>query len=336
LRQQKSNKFPVHFSKKLMRRAIAKIIFVGIFVAGVGSVCHAQPAPETPAPKTTALGLDATQQGTLEAALRQRDYKQAEMILMNAINANPTTLTAAKLLVAVAGIFFLDGDFLNSAVAYKKAEKLAPLDEPSRFTLAMAYLKLKRPAWAVPELERLTREYPNNALYLYWLARIDYDAQKYPEAVAKLKEVIRLDPRMVRAYDNLGLCYEHLSDNEAAIQHYRKAIELNRTHSNPSPWPPLNLAILFLGRHELSTAETLLQEALKYDAKLPQAHYNLGLIQEKQNNHTAAIFSLQQAIALAPNYAEPHYSLSRIYQKLGDKEKAQKSLITFQQLKQPK
>ena len=43
----------------------------------------------------------------------------------------------------VAGIFFLDNDFLNAAIAYKKAEKIAPLEESHRFTLSMAYLKLE-------------------------------------------------------------------------------------------------------------------------------------------------------------------------------------------------
>lgn len=302
-----------------------------IFIAVIAQITYAQAQPGTPA--TAALPLDATSRITFETAMRTRDYKQAETILVNEINKNPNSPDAAKLLVQAAGIFFLDNDFMNTAIAYKKAEKIAPLDERNRFTLAMAYLKLKKPDWAGPELAKLVKEFPQNALYLYWSARLDYDAQKYSEAVVKLTKVIALDATMMRAYDNLGLCYEHLSDNEAAIKNYRQAIALNRQQTSPSPWPQVNLALVLLGRNELAEAETLLREALNYDAKLPQAHYQLGVVLEKQNKYPEAIQSLNEAVKSDPNYPEPYYTLSRIYQKQGDKINAQKSLAAFQKLK---
>jgi tetratricopeptide (TPR) repeat protein len=283
--------------------------------------------------KTTNIPLAPALRAEVEAALQKRDFKQAETLLVNEINRQPNTPAAAKLLTFVAGLFFLDGDFLNAAIAYKKAEKIAPLDERSRFTLAMAYIRLQRQSWAAPELERLTKEFPNNALYWYWLARIDYDANKYDQAVIKLNKVIALDPTMMRAYDNLGLCYDHLSNPEAAQKSYRKAIELNRAQANPSAWPQVNLAGLLIGKNELEEARKLLVEALRYDPKLPQAHYNLGQILEKQGKPAEAIAALNQAIILDPNYPEPHYTLSRIYQKQGDQEKAQRALEMFKKLK---
>ncbi len=319
----------------------ARIVELGLtlWLAALPATLFAQsPAVpvDKPAVTTSALPITTSQQIELEAALRQRAYKQAETLLVNEINKNLSAPAAAKLLVTVAGIFFLDNDFLNAAVAYKKAEKLAPLDQRSRFTLAMAYLKLNRPTWAAPELEKLAQENPTNALYLYWLARLDYDAQKYPEAVAKLNQVIALDPKMMRAYDNLGLCYEHLSQTEAAAKNYRQAIELNRTQAQPSPWPLVNFAILLIGSNELAEAENLLREALRYEEKLPQAHYQLGQACYKQNKLPDALAALTQATKLDANYADPHYTLSRIYQKLGDKEKAQQALATFQRLKRAK
>jgi tetratricopeptide (TPR) repeat protein len=286
--------------------------------------------------KTTNVPLAPALRAEVEAALQKRDFKQAEALLVNEINKNPNAPDAAKLLTFVAGLFFLDGDFLNAAIAYKKAEKLAPLDERSRFTLAMAYIRLQRQGWAAPELERLTKDFPNNALYWYWLARIDYDARKYDQAVIKLNKVIALDPTMMRAYDNLGLCYDHLSNSDAALTSFRKAIELNRAQAKPSPWPQVNLALLLIGKNELEEAEALLREALRYDAKLPQAHHHLGQILDKQGKTAAALAALHQAVVLDPNYPEPHYTLSRVYQKLGDKEKAQQALATFQRLKNAK
>lgn len=286
--------------------------------------------------KTTNIPLASALRAEVEAALQKRNFKQAETILVNEINKNPTSPDTAKILVFAAGVFFLDNDFLNAAIAYKKAEKIAPLDERSRFTLAMAYIRLQKQAWAAPELERLTKEQPNNALYWYWLGRVDYDAQKYDQAVIKFSKAVALDAMMMRAYDNLGLCYDHLSNTEAAIKNFRRAIELNRAQAKPSAWPLVNLAGILIGKNELDEAQTLLIEAIRFDPKLPQAYYNLGQISEKQGKPIEAIESLNQAIALDPNYAEPHYTLSRIYQKQGDKEKAQQALAKFQELKKTK
>lgn len=321
-----------------MKQRTAKHIYFGLVTLFLTtSLVLAQVPPEVTIPeKTTNIPLAPALRAEVETALQKRDFKQVETLLVNEIGKNPTSPEAAKLLTFAAGIFFLDGDYLNTAIAYKKAEKIAPLDERSRFTLAMAYIRLQRHSWAAPELERLVKAQPNKALYWYWLARIDYDANKYDQAVVKLNKVIVLDPTMMRAYDNLGLCYDHLSETEAALKSYRKAIALNRVQAKPSPWPLINLAVLLFTKNELEEAENLLREALSYEAKVPQTHYNLGQILEKQGKPVEAIMALQQAIALDPNYSEPHYTLSRIYQKQGDKEKAQQALTTFQRLKKAK
>jgi hypothetical protein len=52
-------------------------------------------------------------------------------------------------------VFFLDGKYLNVAIALKKAEKVSPLDDQSRFQLAMSYVILNHAGWARPELREV-------------------------------------------------------------------------------------------------------------------------------------------------------------------------------------
>jgi len=287
-------------------------------------------------PATADLPLDPVRRLEFEKAMRERDYKRAETILVKEAEGDPKSLRAAKLLTKAGGIFFLDGQYLNAAIAYKKADTIAPLDERSRFTMAMSYVKLNRRDWAKPELEKLSSLDPKNALYLYWLARLDYDAQQYNSAIVKLRKVIELDPQMMRAYDNLGLCYDYLGKYDEAIASYNRAVELNREQSQPSPWPHVNLAISLMAVNKLTDAEDHLRKAIAYDARLPQAHYQLGQALEKQGKYDEAIESLKRAAALDPTYPEPHYTLSRIYQRQGKGEEAKKSVERFQQLKKTK
>jgi tetratricopeptide (TPR) repeat protein len=324
-----------------MRKIISRIFILLLLpLPGAGFAAAQSPAgPQesfSPNPilmTIRSVALDPARRHELEQAVNNRDYKLAETILAQEIKRNPPS---SQLLTLLAGIFFLDADYLNCAIAYKKAEAIAPLDERSRFTLAMAYVRLNRRDWARPELEKLTAAHPDTALYLYWLARLDYDAQQYKPAIVKLRKVIELDPKMMRAYDSLGLCYDYLGQYDEAEKNYRKAIELNRQLPQPSPWPNLNLAIVLIGRNNLDEAEELLREAIRYDTRLPQSHYQLGQVLEKQEKYAEAIQSLKQAATFDTTYPEPHYSLGRIYQRMGEKAKANESMELFQQLKKAK
>ncbi len=279
------------------------------------------------------LPLDPEQRGRLHQALQAKDYATAERLLVTEIEAQPKS---GELLRLLGGILFLDQQYLNSVIALKRAEALAPLDASNRFTLAMAYIVLDRRDWARPELEKLQQLQPRNPLYLYWLARLDYDTQQFHRGIARLEEVLRLDPNFTKAYDNLALCYEALGQHEGAILTYQKAIDLNRASGKPSPWPALNLGSLLSRIGKLDAAEISLRESIGCDPALSQSRYQLGVVLEKQGRVAEAIQELSQAAALNPAYAEPHYALARIYRRTGDLKKAEESLNTFQNLKQEK
>jgi len=96
------------------------------------------------------------------------------------------------------------------------------------------------------ELSLLNRNHPDQPLYLYWLARVDYYQRRYEDSVAKLQRVIQLDPESPRAYDNLGLSFDMMGRYEEARVAFEKAVEFNRRLAQPSPWPPHNLGDLLL------------------------------------------------------------------------------------------
>lgn len=291
---------------------------------------------DVPSPSTLpvqALPLDPAVRARLQHAVKDRHYLEAEQILIDALKQNPRS---PQLLTFLGGIYFLYGDYAQSVVAMKKAEKLAPLGNDARFTLAMAYVILKHSDMAQPELERLTRADPQKALYFYWLSRAHYDQKHYAEGVANARKAIQLDPKFTRAQDDLGLCYEALGRYEEAIEAYNQALALNRRAQPPSPWPPLDFGALLVKLNRLDEARVYLEEALRYDERFPQGHYELGLLLDKQGKQSDAIRELRIAASLAPSYAEPHYALGRIYTQIGNLPEAQKEFAQFDKIKQAK
>jgi tetratricopeptide (TPR) repeat protein len=277
-----------------------------------------------------ALPIDPSVRAHLQEAIRSRDYKLAEMLLATEVGRDPKN---PALLTLLGRILFFNAKYLECAIAIKKAEALAPVDERSRFTLALSYIMLGRDAWARPEFEDLARSDPRDPLYPYWLGRIAYKAQDFKGAVVNFKQALSLDPNFVRAYDNLGLSYDALGQLDEAIDTYGKATSLNRRQKIPSPWPPLNLGSLLVRIGKLEEAQPLLQESLKYDPRFPKAHCALGLLWEKEKKNDDAIRELDEAVKFDPSYAEPHYILGRIYQRMGNVEGANNEWRIFQSLK---
>ena len=140
----------------------------------------------------------------------------------------------------------------------------------------------------------------------------------------------------MKAYDNLALCFDALGKQDDAIQTYQKALLLNRGASAPSPWPALNLGTLLSRLGRLPEAEQYLKESLECDSKLPQTHYQRGVVLEKQEKDQEAIAALLKAALLDPAYAEPYYVLGRIYRRAGEIQKAEEAFSRFQSLKKKK
>jgi tetratricopeptide (TPR) repeat protein len=277
-----------------------------------------------------AAGIDPTRRAAIAAALGSRDYERAEALLLGAVEAQPRSAEALRLL---GGVFFVRGQHLNAAVVLKKAEALAPLDEHSRFTLVMSYLVLGRRDWARDELKTLTATAPGNPLYLYWTARIDYDQGQHKAAVERLLRVVELDPGFTRAWDNLGLNYEALGRFDDAVRSYEEALRLNRASEAPSPWPALNLGLLLIKLDRLDEAEQHLRASVQTDPGFPQAHYRLGVLLDKTGRPEDAVPELEEAARLDEGYAEPHFALARLYRRTGETEKARRALERFQAIK---
>ena len=58
------------------------------------------------------------------------------------------------------------------------------------------------------------------------------DSKQIHQAMDKLHEALRIDPRNDSAYVDLGFCYGVLRDGDSAIQMYRTATEINPSGSN--------------------------------------------------------------------------------------------------------
>ncbi len=269
--------------------------------------------------------LAEERRAALTASYSKRDFAGVEAILAGRREAELSALLGA--------IEFVGGRMSQAVQAFRRADAVKPLDDPDRFTLAMALVSLGDVRGARPELTRLNAGHPDQPIYLYWLARLDYGQRLYEDAVTKLKRVIELDPESVRGYDNLGLAYDMMGLGEEARKAFDVAVTLNRKAAAPSPWPPHNLGALLLRLQKFHEAEDSLRESLKYDPRFAEAHYHLGRALEGQGRNEEAIGEYKLASEMDTKVPEPVYSLALLYRKLGRSDEAAKALAEYKRRK---
>ena len=281
--------------------------------------------PGTLAERIRNAPLPADQRQALVSAFSTKDFAGIEGIL----GPEP----GAELQALLGALEFVGGRMNLAVEAFRRSEALKPLDEHDRFTLAMALVNLGDVKGSRMELTRLNQSHPDQAIYLYWLARLDYGQRLYDEAVEKLNKVIRLDPNSVRGYDNLGLSFDMMGLTDEAQNAFSKAVELNRELATPSSWPPHNLGYLLLRLQRFHEAEEKLREALRYNPQFALAHYHLGRVLESEGQDDAAIVEYKAAASQDGKIAEPLYSLGRLYLRHGRNAEAESVLAEYKKRK---
>ena len=83
-------------------------------------------------------------------------------------------------------------------------------------------------------------------------------------------------------------------------------------------------------------AEGLLRKSIALDSSSWEAHYELGVLLAAKRNYRNAAAELARASELAPQQAMPHYHLARVYDRLGDTERAKAEREKHQELVSPR
>ncbi len=173
---------------------------------------------------------------------------------------------------------------------------------------------------------------PGNVLGWYYLARTKYNENRFEEAVTAFNQCLKLDPRHIRAEDNLGLTLQALGRMDEAQQAFENAIAWQADAPKKDPWPYIDFGNFFLENNQPEKAASYLQQALAIVPHSAKAHQLLGKAYIALKELPKAQTELERSVTLEPDDPRAHYVLGQLYQKQGESEKAKQEFAQYSRL----
>ena len=153
-------------------------------------------------------------------------------------------------------------------------------------------------------------------------ARAASEAGNLTVAEALLKRATEIEPKNKFAWNNLGLVYMTMRQDDLAIAAFQKQIDVN-------PYDEFafnNLGRVYWNERKYEEAVKAFNQQLENNPLDKFAHANLGAMYAEWHKYALAAPELEKAVSLSPDSAELQVSLGDAYLNLGQDEKA---LATF-------
>ncbi len=263
-------------------------------------------------------GLVALQQGNLPEA--QKDLEQASHIDPK----NPFVRSS------LAEVYLRLEEPQKALDAAKAAEEDGAGNQVIVRALGMFYtnvfeyserlLRAQRFSEAAVVIEAALKAKPGDAQLTLALGVARYGQRRFDEAITLFLQTIALDPAIEQPYEFLGRVLDQAGSHMPEIL---KDYESWATKNPQNAKAQMLLAkALLAGDPKSKLAEELLRRSIALDGQDWQSHYELGVLLENEHDYAAAAQELSRATELNPKEPMPHYHLSRVYDRLGQPEKA--------------
>jgi tetratricopeptide (TPR) repeat protein len=228
------------------------------------------------------------------------------------------------------------GQIEAAAEQYRTAAQMDP-SEKNLFDLGSHLLEYRGFEAAQTVFSYAVGRYPKSAELNVGLGIAYYSLGKYEDAIDQLCRAVDLNPADTRALQFIGKMYDvapqreeevtarlarfaHEYPNNAAASYYYAVSLRRRTNGQLNPASE-------------KEAQDLLEHSVKVDPNFADAHFELGLLYEDENQDGKAIQEYLSAIKLKPAVDKFHYRLARLYQRDGNSERSAVEYRKFQQLK---
>jgi tetratricopeptide (TPR) repeat protein len=235
-----------------------------------------------------------------------RRYDEAELALNRALELRPEFPEASQRLQHLQQIRPL----ANASVTELEASVAKdPDDLDDRYLLAMSYLATREWPKAIEQLSAIVAKDDKNHRALYELANAQAasgDLDRAIDCMIQLEERLPSDPSIRFRLAELMLENEELS---LALKEYHNAVEMMPGNALFN----FRYGVALKEADREDKAEEFIRKALKIQEVFPLAWYELGLLEYTSDRHDGALSSFQKALSQNPQQPQPLYYSALIH-----------------------
>lgn len=260
--------------------------------------------------------------GIAWAALAQARFKSQELAGADKAALESERVGGNQPVVIRALLLYWSGRSNSEAVLrlLQKAVQASPKQEQTHFELAQALLSTERFDEAAQVLTIGLKEIPNSAQLQLALGVARYGQRRFVEAIAAFLRTIELQPEVEQPYVFLGRILDHAGERLPEIERAVEAF-LDRQPENGHANLVQAKVLLRKPDVDLGQVETRLRRAVSSGSNW-EAHFELGVLLARKRMYAEAAEELRTAVKLKGDEAAPHYHLARVYDRLGQSERA--------------
>ncbi len=170
---------------------------------------------------------------------------------------------------------------------------------------------------AMARLREVVKSNPRDADARLLLGSLLMEAGERSESIAQLSEAVRLRPQSAEAHNALGEAYNAFGETASARPEFERAIESDPRHAQAR----VNLGAVLLSEGETAGAAAHLDRAIQLLGEQPDAaypHYLRAKVYSAQGDWERAASELGHAVRLKPDSGESWSDLGETWKKLGD------------------
>jgi Flp pilus assembly protein TadD len=297
-------------------KRIACILLVAFPLAfGVG---------QTPDTTNLAQGRPQELYSELAALIVKNQYDRAETVVQEllALSDDP-----AGTYFQIGKVYFDHEAWQLSAGFLETSIKLNAGNDRAHQLLGLDWRELRRSAEAEAELLQAAKENPSNKVNAYFAGQQLLLDGKSEAALPYLYSALDWKPIQPQTLQALVLAQARLGNYGLAESYSRKIIDSPQSSDEDRYSALVNLSVLLLLGHENARLEEGLDCARRAEKLHPDslvAHFLAGKALFKLGRLAEATPELTRAAKLNPADSRPHFLLARIYDQLGQHDRAEK------------
>ena len=210
---------------------------------------------------------------------------------------------------------FADGQAAYQARKYGDAAAMFERYTAQRPANAWGHYMLGLSAWKSGDLARSEQAFeaalsidPLHVKSLVNLSRVFIEEKRYDDALGRLTTAAEINPESTEVFRLIGRTYVAQGKTGAAIDAYRRAIDIDELDA----WSMNNLGLLLVETKRADEALPLLARAVELRHDVPAFHNNLGMALEHVGRFKAAAEAYKAALTADAGYDKAKRNLARV------------------------